>query len=231
MVQTNFHEAVSVVNFILQHGKEEVYRHNQYIYQAEDAADYIYVVKSGIVVINRVLEDGKELSMKMLGRRSIFGATTLFCGAKKHSLFAKVKSDAKVQKLDLMTFENAILSDDVLKYEWMLWLQNENNKHEYKMRDLFTIGKKGALYSTLIRMSNSYGVRTNDGIILNIELTNNDLANLCGTTREGVNRVISELKQQEIISVKGKIIKIKDIDFLKEAIRCENCPSHICRIE
>lgn len=231
MMQTQFDEAVNVVNFILEHGKEETYRHNQYIYQAEDPADYVYVVVSGIVLINRMLEDGKELSMKMLNHRSIFGATTLFCGPKKHSLFAKVKSSAKVVKLDLPTFENALLSDEVLKYEWMLWLQNENNKYEYKLRDLFTLGKKGALYSTLIRLSNTYGETTDEGILLNIELTNNDLANLCGTTREGVNRVISELKKNNIISVQGKMITIRDLQFLKTEINCENCPIHICRIE
>ena len=231
MVQSYFQEATNVINFILDHGKEECYTHNQYIYQAEDVADYIYVVKSGLVIINRMLPDGKELSMKMLGHRSMFGATTLFCGAKKHSLFSRVKNKATVVKLDLATFEASIFSDEVMKYEWMLWLQNESNKHEYKLRDLLTIGKKGALYSTLIRLVNSYGVEKEDGILLNVELTNHDLANLSGTTREGVNRMISELKKENIIQVRGKLITIKNIEYLKIETNCENCPANICRIE
>lgn len=36
--------------------------------------------------------------------------------------------------------------------------------------------QKGALYSTLIRLSNSYGVERSDGILINIVLTNQDLA-------------------------------------------------------
>nr|WP_233679983.1 Crp/Fnr family transcriptional regulator [Macrococcus caseolyticus] len=231
LVHAEYHEAISIINYITEEGKLETFDQNQYIYQAEDIANAIYVIKSGNVVIHRVLEDGKEFSLKLLGPRNIFGATTLFCGHKKHSLFAKAKSKVSVYKLDIEQFENAILNDEVLNYEWLLWIQNENEKHEYKLRDLYTLGKKGAVYSTLIRLSNTYGVPTDDGIQLNIDMTNNELANFGGTTREGVNRIISELKSKEIISTKGKRITIKDIDYLKTQINCENCPINICKME
>lgn len=83
----------------------------------------------------------------------------------------------------------------------------------------------------MIRLSNTYGVKQEEGILLNVEMTNNDLANLCGTTREGVNRVISQLKTDDIISVKGKYIMLKNIQYLKDEISCESCPINICRIE
>lgn len=150
---------------------------------------------------------------------------------KKHSLFAKTKTKVSVYKLDIEQFENAILNDEVLNYEWLLWIQNENAKQEYKLRDLYTLGKKGAVYSTLIRLSNTYGITTDDGIQLNIDMTNNELATFGGTTREGVNRIISELKVKNIITTQGKRITIKHIDYLKDQINCENCPINICKIE
>lgn len=231
MVHTEYHEAMSIINYITEEGKLETYDQNQYIYQAEDPANAVYVIKSGNVVIHRVLEDGKEFSMKLLGPRNIFGSTTLFCGLKKHSLFAKTKTKVSVYKLDIEQFENAILNDEVLNYEWLLWIQNENAKQEYKLRDLYTLGKKGAVYSTLIRLSNTYGITTDDGIQLNIDMTNNELATFGGTTREGVNRIISELKVKNIITTQGKRITIKNIDYLKDQINCENCPINICKIE
>ncbi|WP_243710156.1 Crp/Fnr family transcriptional regulator [Macrococcoides caseolyticum] len=231
MVQSAFHEATSIVNYIMEEGKIETFDANQYIFQAEDPIDSIYVIKSGNVVIHRVLEDGKEFNLKLLGRRNLFGVNTLFCGNKKHALFAKTKTKTTVYKMDLATFESAILNDEVLNYEWLLFIQNENEKQEYKLRDLYTLGKKGAVYSTLIRLTNTYGVETEEGTKLNIDLTNNELANFGGTTREGVNRIISELKQNDIIETNGKKIIIKDLDYLKDEINCENCPVNICRIE
>ena len=43
---------------------------------------------------------------------------------------------------------------------------------------------KGALYSTLIRLANSYGITRSDGILINIVLTNQDLAKFCAAARE-----------------------------------------------
>ncbi|MEK1831503.1 helix-turn-helix domain-containing protein [Priestia megaterium] len=46
-----------------------------------------------------------------------------------------------------------------------------------------------------------------DGILLNVTLTNQEIANLCGTSREVVNRMLAELRKNEVISMAdGKII-------------------------
>ena len=100
------------------------------------------------------------------------------------------------------------------------------------MRDLLLNGKRGALYSTLIRLSNSYGVKQNNGILINIQLTNQDIARFCGATREYVNRLLNELKRKDILALDstGKIL-IKDIEYLRKENQCENCPIEICNID
>ena len=50
-------------------------------------------------------------------------------------------------------------------------------KQHSKFRDLLLYGKKGALYSTLIRLANSYGKETDGGILISVPLTNQELAN------------------------------------------------------
>jgi CRP/FNR family transcriptional regulator len=80
-------------------------------------------------------------------------------------------------------------------------------------------------------MSNSFGVMKPNGILLNVTLTNQEIANLCGTSREVVNRMLAELRKNEVISMAdGKII-IHKLSFLKKEIDCEDCPVELCRIE
>ena len=110
-------------------------------------------------------------------------------------------------------------------------MQNENEKHEYQIRDIYTLGKTGGFYSVLIKLANTYGVADEEGILINVELTNHELANFCNVTRESVNRMLSHLKKENIVSVKHKTIIIKDLNYLKNAINCDNCPLSICRIE
>ena len=104
-------------------------------------------------------------------------------------------------------------------------------KQHSKFRDLLLYGKKGALYSTLIRLSNSYGQEIDEGILITVPLTNQELANYSATARESLNRMLGELRRENIIEMRDGLILIKDIDFLKKEIQCENCGKEICNIE
>jgi hypothetical protein len=50
----------------------------------------------------------------------------------------------------------------------MKWISTQSRKKQSKIRDLVMHGKKGALYSTLIRIPHSYGVKVDHGILLDI---------------------------------------------------------------
>ena len=50
-------------------------------------------------------------------------------------------------------------------------------------------------------------------------------------SREVVNRLLNELKRQEIITSEKSYIIIKDLEFLRNEIHCDDCPMEICRID
>ncbi|WP_332650346.1 Crp/Fnr family transcriptional regulator [Lysinibacillus sp. 54212] len=119
-----------------------------------------------------------------------------------------------------------------LLVEYLTWLQTENLKHQSRIRDLVLNGKKGALFSTLIRLANTYGeFRHDNEVFINFTLTNTEIANLCATSREMINRMLNDLKKHNIITFDKGYITILDLQFLKDEIACENCPLHICRID
>jgi hypothetical protein len=93
--------------------------------------------------------------------------------------------------------------------------------------------KPGALASTLIRMSNTYREKREDGIHLQLKLTNTEMADLIGTSREGVNRMLNMLKDEGTISlVKGNIV-IHRLADLRKMCKCPTfpaCPTAICRL-
>lgn len=128
--------------------------------------------------------------------------------------------------------ENEIFQNSALAFEFMKWMSDHFRKTQTKFRDLVLNGKRGALFSTLIRMSNSYGQKMADGsILIDLPLTNQDLANFCGTSRESVNRILSELKRDQIIAINKSKITILNLQYLRDEIGCENCPALYCSIE
>src|SRR5699024_6398274 len=115
--------------------------------------------------------------------------------------------------------------------EFMKWDSVHMKKLQTKIRDIILNGKKGALYSTHIRLSNSIGLKKDDGILIDIALTNKELAEFSAATRESINRMLVELRKADIISMskEGKIF-IKEIEFLRDKNGCENCPIDVCNI-
>ncbi|MGD7022647.1 Crp/Fnr family transcriptional regulator [Rossellomorea vietnamensis] len=203
----------------------------RYLFQEGETAKELYLVKSGKVQIGKVIPDGRELSMRICSNGDVIGELTLFCDESTYMLNAKVMEDSEVYILSKQIFEENLSNKPQLTVEWLKWVQLQSRKNQTKFRDLILHGKKGALYSTLIRLTNSYGKSVDEGILIDYPMTNQELANFCGTSREVVNRMLSELRKEKIVIVDKNKIIVHDLDYLKKEIDCENCPINVCTIK
>lgn len=204
-----------------------------YLFQEGTEAQHIYIIKSGLVQISKLTADGKELILRICRDRDFIGELTLFTDNPKYLLSAKVLEAAEVFVINIDQLEKKLIlnQNSELTFEFMKWMSNHMRKFQSKIRDLLLNGKKGALYSTLIRLSNSYGIQQESGVLINLSLTNRELAKFCDSSRESVNRMLVELRKLNVISInKSSKILIKDIAYLRKEIGCENCPIEICNI-
>jgi CRP-like cAMP-binding protein len=202
-----------------------------FLFQEGMEAEELYIVMSGKIQISKITSDGRELSLRICGQNDICGELTLFTESPKYLLSAKVLEEGEIVAIKKDVIESEIFQNPTLAFEFMKWMSDHFRKTQTKFRDLVLNGKKGALFSTLIRMTNSYGIEKKDGILIDLSLTNQDLANFCGTSRESTNRILNDLKKDEIISIKKGKITVHNLGFLKEEIGCENCSAVYCNIE
>ncbi|WP_075981462.1 Crp/Fnr family transcriptional regulator [Bacillus massilinigeriensis] len=203
----------------------------QFLFQEGMNAEELYLVLSGKVQISKITSDGRELTLRICGDNDICGELTLFTSSPKYLLSALVVEDGEIAAIRKEVIEKEIFQNSTLAFEFMKWMSDHFRKTQTKFRDLVLNGKKGALYSTLIRMTNSYGIEKSDGIFIDLPLTNQELANFCGTSRESVNRMLNELKRDGIVSFNKGKITIHNLQFLRDEIGCENCPAVYCSIE
>ncbi|RSK27948.1 Crp/Fnr family transcriptional regulator [Bacillus sp. HMF5848] len=206
-------------------------RKGKYIFQEGMDAHEVYIIRKGRVQISKITNDGKELCLRICQRDDIFGELTLFTDNPKYLLNSKVIEDGEAAVIYKENLERLLFENSQFAFEFMKWMSDHFRKTQTKFRDLLLMGKKGALYSTLIRLSNSYGTKKPDGIHINIPLTNQELANFCGTTRESINRMLNELRRNNILSINQGKITIHNLQYLKEEIKCEECPAEYCSIE
>jgi CRP/FNR family transcriptional regulator len=224
-LSSEFHELLQTVHHIRKTEK------GTFLFQEGTPSLELYIVLSGKVQIGKMMPDGRELTIRMCSVGDLIGELALFYAANQHILNAKVIEGGEVAVIHKTELEEKLSQSHAASIEFMKWMSHQHRKTQIKFRDLVLYGKKGALYSTLIRLSNSYGIKSEDGIIINTPLTNQDIANFCGTSREVINRLLSELRKHRIISMDKGIITIHDLEFLRLEIDCEHCPNDICNVE
>jgi len=202
-----------------------------FLFQEGMPAKELYIIRSGRVKISKLSSDGRELSLRICTLDEIVGELTLFSEDPKYLFNAIVLESGEVAVINKDELERKLFENSKLALEFMKWMSDHFRKTQTKFRDLVLLGKKGALYSTLVRMTNSYGKQVDDGILIDLPLTNQELANFCATTRESTNRMLNALRKKGIISItKGKIT-IHDLHYIKREINCEGCPAVFCSIE
>lgn len=225
------HYSDGLMKLINNEGERKICKKGAYLFREGDPADAVYFVQAGKIRISKVTPDGREITFRVCHQDDFISELRLFCTISSYTVQAKAIEDCICIRIEKGALETELLEDPQLTVDVMKMLGTEYQKNQSKFRDLILHGKKGALYSTLIRMTNTYGVPSQDGILIDLQLTNQELANFCGMSREVVNRLLGELKQEGIVSMSNGNITVHNLQHLKDVIHCENCPLEICRID
>lgn len=212
-------------------GKVVVLKSGEYLFHEGDPAKFFYFVRSGQIFITKFAESGRILSLRLATRGSIIGELPLYEENPAYIFNAIAQSQSEVYAIEFPTLHSYLEKKPLLAINLLKIIGVHMRKQHSKFRDLVLYGKKGAIYSTLIRFANSYGQKVDDGILISVPLTNQELANYSATARESLNRILSELRRQNVIDILDGRILIHDLEFLKREIQCENCGREICNIE
>lgn len=183
------------------------YRKRETIYFDGDPSDTVYLIRRGKVRLSTLDEQGNRLSLHLLKKGDIFGVMAL-AGQQKRNWTASA-----IQKTTLVM----IHKDDLFKFQLTnpklgLKITKLVGKHtlyiENKLQDLMFKGVKERLIHTLSKLAKNHGESKASQIT--IKITQQELAQLVGATRESVSPALGELEQSGAINREyGKII-IKD---------------------
>ncbi|WP_246569576.1 Crp/Fnr family transcriptional regulator [Lentibacillus saliphilus] len=203
---------------------------NTYLFHEGDPVKELYLLKSGKIKISKLSNNGSELTLRLCSTGDLVGELSLDDDHVPYIQNAQTLMGSKLAVISKEKLKNKLLDNSNLALQLLQAMSDYARRDQTRFRDLVMFGKKGALYSTLIRLANSYGQINGDRVFINMRLTDQTLADFCGTSRESVNRLMSELRRAHIITTEKGYITIHDIDYLKREINCGDCPIHLCSI-
>lgn len=230
MLKSSFSIYDSLAQFF--QGKDQVQKikAGTVLFHEKDSVENIFLLLSGNIALGRVHLHGKDFIIKIFNNQELIVEYQLFKQNPHYQFYAKALSDCEIVQIRKEQFEEFIMNDPDAMNAFVSWLSTGYLKAQMKCQDLIMNGKKGGLFSILIRLCNSYGVMTEDGILIDLPLTHQELANLTYGTREVIQRTLMELREKDVIIYDQQKFLIKNINYLKEEVDCQNCSYEICGV-
>ena len=190
----------------------KVVKRGEVIFSEGDKINGVYCVKDGICKLSKLSENGKDQIVKLyfkgdlMGQRSVLGeeTTNLTATAINDMEICFIPKSEIMQDLE----KNPNFSMEVLKQMAQDLRDSDNTIVNMAQKSV-----KKRLADALIYMYNNFGVDKN--YFLNVILSREDYANMVGTATESAIRILSQFKNEGLISTSGKQIKIEDIEGLK----------------
>lgn len=193
--------------------KTRIYPKGTNVFLEDQKAFGICFLISGSVKLTKSDSFGKEHILKIVSEGTVFGEVVLFNGG-NYPATALALQESQIAILYNEDLENQIKTSPQLALDLIKILSLRLRKAQEKIKELALMDTKRRLYNLLLRWvssSNSVG----DKIIIENNLTQQEIADLIGTTRETVTRTLKELKDSKVIKMEKGTIILLDLDRLK----------------
>ena len=194
-------DAHSELTFTRTFNKEAV------IILAEEEGDTLFIIKDGQVKVSIVSEEGREVILSLLGGGAVFGELSLLDG-KPRSANVVATEDTELLMLRRTDFVQLIYKTPQIATALLAELASRLRKTDRQIEGLALLDVTSRISETLLQLASEQGSESEEGIIIRNRPTHQELANMSGTTRETVSRVLKRLASQGCIISKGRQLVI-----------------------
>ncbi len=183
---------------------EETYQRDDYIFFEGDAPEWFHIVKEGKVKLVKHSDTGKDVILQIYAPGDILGEDSLF-DRKPYAASAQTMELSTILKLSRKDFFILFSRHPFVATEMIMELGRRLREAHNTIKSLVVDRVEQRIANILLRLAEKVGIPGEGGIILNLPLTRQDLADMAGTTVETTIRVMSRFTKLKIIKpVNGK---------------------------
>lgn len=196
--------------------RRRTFRRGTMIFHKDQAGDALYIVESGRIRIFLPAARGEELTLNIAGPGDVFGELALLDG-RSRSASAETLEDTVTFTISRDEFQRYLVATPQLAAALVEQLSNLLRHLTEYAESLAFLDVRARVARTLLEMAERYGVKK-DGIEIDLNLTQTDLAAMVGATRERVNRALAAFRTQGLVELRGKKIVLLDAARLRQRV-------------
>ena len=190
---------------------------NSTIFLPSDIADGVFLLGQGRVRICSNTADGRQAILAFIDPGELFGELSLIQGGEREEC-AEAVADSTVillpgDELRQMLDESASLSLGVTK---LIGLRLK--RIERRLRNLLFRSNRDRLGHLLLELTEQYGKTVDEGVLLDIKLSHQELASIIGVTRETVTTLLGEMQLDGLLLISRQKVVIRNLRRLSACL-------------
>jgi CRP-like cAMP-binding protein len=180
----------------------------------EEADERLFIVKRGRLRLYRLTPDGKQLTLDILDKGRVFGRMS-WLGQEATEVYAEAIEDALVcsftpGELRRLVDRFPTVGLNIIRYLAERLAVSEREREIMAFR---TVEERLAV--RLLDLAERFGVKTDAGVEIDARLTQQELADMIGTSRETLALTVSSLRERSILEMRQQRVVITDLDGLQ----------------
>ena len=182
---------------------------NEFILRRGDPSSGANIVVSGRVRIGTMSEDGREVTLGVLGPGDVIGEMSVLDG-EDVSADATALEDCVLLFIERARFLRLLRSDADLCLRMMAVLCRRIRRSNAALEDMALLDLGARLARLLLRLAQDYGAPAGRGTRIEVKLSQKDLGTLVGSSREKVNKQLREWETEDVLGKdQGRLVILR----------------------
>jgi CRP/FNR family cyclic AMP-dependent transcriptional regulator len=188
------------------------------VFSEGDQGERLYVVLDGKVKLGHASPDGRENLLGVLGPGEMFGELSLFDPVPRTAT-ATALTECRLMGLGHADLDAWLTGRPALAKALLTALAQRLRRTNEALGDLVFADVPGRVAKALMDLSEKFGTPSDDGIHVTHDLTQEELAQLVGASRETVNKALADFAARGWLTLEPRGVTILDADRLGRRAR------------
>ncbi|NBV12312.1 MAG: Crp/Fnr family transcriptional regulator [Actinobacteria bacterium] len=186
-------------------------RKGQSLFKEGDDGDHLFIVSNGKVKLGTKSPDGRENLLMILGPGDMFGDLSLFDSGPRTATATAV-TDTKLLSLGQDKVIPWVKEHPEVSLHLLARLASRLRRTNEVVGDLVFSDVPGRVAKALIDLGVKFGEKREEGLFVNHDLTQEELAQLVGASRETVNKALADFAQRGWLRLEARSVMILDYE-------------------
>jgi CRP-like cAMP-binding protein len=196
---------------------DRTYGRHEFVVREGDPGNTFFILVRGSVSVCRIMPDGREMILAILKEGDFFGEMAMFDSSLR-SASIKTLTEVEVGAVRYADFLVMLELNPRIGRALVIALSERLRAANALIAATTSQDIRARLASLLLNLGDQFGEHVENGTRISLRLTNQEMANMIGTTRETVNRTLNRFWDEKLVDMRTSHVVIVEPERLRALV-------------